>query len=197
MRLPGFAGPVPNRLRGIQDSAGSARHPTDPWENWSRKVFGFNESLDRDLLKPVATAYSEIVPEPRASGRPQFLRQRRRRLFGLQPGAAGAIQARRRADHAIRDELDLRACWTHRHRDTSGNRAAQGGPRKDFRSLGNWQRPLHRWPLLGPSSLRDSVALPLDRRIFRDAYIQRRGKPEEDDGDSGKVSPPWLRDSMK
>jgi len=37
---------------------------TDPWEGWNRKVFGFNESMDRHVLKPVATAYSEIVPGP-------------------------------------------------------------------------------------------------------------------------------------
>src|SRR5687768_16382240 len=35
----------------------------DPWENWNRKVFSFNESVDQAVLKPVATAYSNVVPE--------------------------------------------------------------------------------------------------------------------------------------
>ena len=35
----------------------------DPWESWNRKVFSFNEELDADVLRPVATAYSELVPE--------------------------------------------------------------------------------------------------------------------------------------
>src|SRR5215216_4301122 len=40
----------------------------DPWENWNRKVFAFNEGLDEKVLKPVATAYSEIVPQPVRNG---------------------------------------------------------------------------------------------------------------------------------
>ena len=36
----------------------------DPWENWNRKVFNFNEKLDENLLRPVATAYSDLVPQP-------------------------------------------------------------------------------------------------------------------------------------
>ena len=36
----------------------------DPWENWNRKVFAFNEGLDNAVLKPVATAYANVVPQP-------------------------------------------------------------------------------------------------------------------------------------
>ena len=43
---------------------GSQGQKLDPWENWNRKVYGFNESLDSHVLKPVATTYSEIVPSP-------------------------------------------------------------------------------------------------------------------------------------
>ncbi|MCU7373545.1 VacJ family lipoprotein [Paucibacter sp. O1-1] len=38
---------------------GSPGQKLDPWENWNRKVFGFNEKIDENVLKPVATAYSE------------------------------------------------------------------------------------------------------------------------------------------
>ena len=34
----------------------------DPWENWNRKVFAFNEGLDAAVLKPVAQAYRDWVP---------------------------------------------------------------------------------------------------------------------------------------
>jgi len=34
----------------------------DPWEGFNRKIFGFNDSLDRHLLKPVASFYLRISP---------------------------------------------------------------------------------------------------------------------------------------
>jgi len=36
----------------------------DPWENTNRKVFAFNESVDRNVVRPVAVAYAEVVPGP-------------------------------------------------------------------------------------------------------------------------------------
>lgn len=36
----------------------------DPWEGFNRKVFAFNDFLDRWLLKPVAKGYKKIVPVP-------------------------------------------------------------------------------------------------------------------------------------
>jgi phospholipid-binding lipoprotein MlaA len=38
--------------------------PSDPWENYNRAMFQFNEDLDRVLLKPVAQAYKAIIPDP-------------------------------------------------------------------------------------------------------------------------------------
>jgi phospholipid-binding lipoprotein MlaA len=37
--------------------------PSDPWEAFNRKVFAFNDALDEAVLKPVATAYRDAVPE--------------------------------------------------------------------------------------------------------------------------------------
>ncbi|MEZ5597462.1 MAG: VacJ family lipoprotein [Pseudomonadales bacterium] len=36
----------------------------DPWENVNRKVFKFNDFLDRWMLKPVARGYRKVVPAP-------------------------------------------------------------------------------------------------------------------------------------
>ncbi|MBI5719914.1 MAG: VacJ family lipoprotein [Burkholderiales bacterium] len=38
-------------------------HPADPWEAFNRKVFAFNDALDQAVLKPVALAYRDNVPE--------------------------------------------------------------------------------------------------------------------------------------
>ena len=36
----------------------------DPWQTFNRKVFAFNDFLDRWVLKPVAQGYKKVVPVP-------------------------------------------------------------------------------------------------------------------------------------
>ncbi len=36
----------------------------DPWEDMNRTVFGFNDWIDRNALKPVAKGYNYITPQP-------------------------------------------------------------------------------------------------------------------------------------
>ena len=43
----------------IQTARGGPGQRLDPWENWNRKVFAFNEGLDEKILKPVATGYAK------------------------------------------------------------------------------------------------------------------------------------------
>ncbi len=40
----------------------SVKNSVDPWESWNRSVFNFNDSLDTGIVKPVATAYTTLVP---------------------------------------------------------------------------------------------------------------------------------------
>lgn len=37
-------------------------NPQDPYENWNRKVYTFNDTVDRWALRPVAKAYRTVVP---------------------------------------------------------------------------------------------------------------------------------------
>lgn len=37
--------------------------PRDPYENWNRDVFSFNETIDRWALKPVAQTYRMVMPD--------------------------------------------------------------------------------------------------------------------------------------
>jgi len=45
----------------------------DPWEPLNRKIFGFNEGIDRYLLRPVAHGYRLITPDPVETGVTNFL----------------------------------------------------------------------------------------------------------------------------
>ena len=37
--------------------------PKDPYENWNRKVFAFNDAIDRWFLRPVAKGYRTVTPD--------------------------------------------------------------------------------------------------------------------------------------
>lgn len=47
-------------------------NPRDPYEGFNRKVFAFNERLDRAVLKPVAKGYEKVVPQFARSGATHF-----------------------------------------------------------------------------------------------------------------------------
>ena len=44
-------------------SAYGVEHPDDPWEPFNRKMFAFNDVLDRYLMKPVAKGYRAVMPD--------------------------------------------------------------------------------------------------------------------------------------
>ncbi len=57
-----YSGPV------FKNGAPPANYPAvnkrDPWESVNRSIFSFNETLDDNVLKPVARGYKWIVPDP-------------------------------------------------------------------------------------------------------------------------------------
>jgi phospholipid-binding lipoprotein MlaA len=136
--------------------------PQDPWEAWNRHVFAFNEGLDEEVLRPVATAYRDHVPElvrywvdnvfgnfrdawstvnHVLQGKPaDALHMATRVLMNTSLGLGGAL------DIATDAGLEKRA--------------------EDFgQTLGRWgvpSGPFVELPLLGPSTLRDTAALALD-----------------------------------
>lgn len=66
--MPGLmkrAGPVMAMIlalvtSGCATTGGPAN--VDPWEPFNRKMFAFNEDVDKKVLKPVATGYKKVVP---------------------------------------------------------------------------------------------------------------------------------------
>ncbi len=159
--------------RAVDKVMGSKGQRLDPWENWNRKVFAFNEKLDANVLKPVATAYSELVPAPVRTGIDNF--------FGnigdawsavnlvlqgrFKPGVEQGMRFAVNSTLGLAGVLDI---------------ATEAGLEKnsqDFgKTLGHWGMGTGAyvvWPLFGPSSVRDSLALPVDwqaspARVFDD-----------------------------
>ncbi len=135
----------------------------DPWENWNRKVFSFNEALDRAVLEPVATTYTKVVPQPVRTGVSNF--------FGNVADAWSAV------NNFLQGKLgnglhDVMRVGTNTVLGFGGlldiaSEAGLHAQREDLgQTLGRWgfaPGPYVVWPVLGPSSVRESFALPFDR----------------------------------
>jgi len=151
--------------------ANSQRSAADPWERMNRGTHQFNNSVDRAVLKPVATAYRDHVPEPiRTSvtnvldnlGYPttianQFLQGKLKEglqdtgrfLLNTTFGVAGIF------DLASRAGLD-------KHDEDLGQ------------TLGRWGMPSGPYlviPLLGPSTVRDTPTRYVDSRTAADQLL--------------------------
>ena len=46
----------------------------DPWEPFNRKVYGFNDAVDRAIVKPVAKGYDAVMPDAPKRGVRNFFR---------------------------------------------------------------------------------------------------------------------------
>ncbi|WP_422012594.1 MlaA family lipoprotein [Roseateles sp.] len=148
--------------RALDKVMGSKGQRLDPWESWNRKVFAFNDKVDENVLKPIATAYSEIVPSPVRTGIDNF--------FGNIGDAWSAVNLMLQGRFKAGVEQGMRFAVN----STLGlagvlDIATEAGLEKnsqDFgKTLGKWGMGTGAyivWPLFGPSSVRDSLALPVD-----------------------------------
>jgi phospholipid-binding lipoprotein MlaA len=140
----------------------ATRQNPDPIESWNRQVFAFNESLDANVLRPVATGYNQVTPEPvRNSVRNVFNNIRdvwsTVNLFlqgRFRDGTVSVMRVTINTTLGIGGLVD----WATPMR--------LDRPNEDFgQTLGVWGvKPgaYIVWPLLGSSTLRDSASIPGD-----------------------------------
>lgn len=137
--------------------------PHDPWEAFNRKVFAFNEAVDEAVLKPVAQAYRAAVPALVRQGVSNFFgnigdvwSSANQFLQGkVQHGLEMGMRVAANTVFGIGGLLDpaTEAGLVKRPEDFGQTLAVWG--------VGNG--PYLVLPLLGPSTLRDTAVLPLDR----------------------------------
>ena len=141
----------------------TAAQTIDPWENWNRKVFAFNDAVDEAVLKPVATAYRNAVPQLLRTGVSNFF------------GNIGDIWSA--ANHLLQGklggglEMGMRVLTNTFFGlggilDPATELKIERRPEDFGQTLAVWgvgNGPYIVLPLLGPSTLRDTSALPLDR----------------------------------
>lgn len=140
----------------------------DPYEKYNRSMFSFNDAVDRNALKPVATAYKTVLPSFVQTGVNNFFGN----LGDIWTGANNFMQGK-----GERGFSDLTRVMINSTFGLAGliDIASDAGLQKhneDFgQTLGYWGMPSGPYvmlPLLGPSTLRDTAALPVD--IYADPW---------------------------
>lgn len=59
-------------LVGCTSAIDPQGYTNDPWESMNRRIFAFNETLDKAILKPVARSYEFVFPKPLRTGVSNF-----------------------------------------------------------------------------------------------------------------------------
>jgi phospholipid-binding lipoprotein MlaA len=140
-----------------------ARSKRDPFEPFNRSIYAFNEAIDNAALRPVAEAYRRAVPELVRTGVDNF--------FGNLSDAWSAVNKLLQGKVMQSAQMTLRFA-TNSVFGLGGllDPATEFGlerQQEDFgQTLGTWGVPTGPYlvlPVLGPSTVRDTLALPADR----------------------------------
>lgn len=143
----------------------------DPLEPMNRKVFAFNDTVDRAVLKPVATVYRDNVPQPVRTGVTNFVGNFKDvwsavNLFLQGRPGDGFSDLMRVGTNTVFGVFGLFDVATDlgmpAHREDLGQ------------TLGTWGVPSGAYlvlPFFGPSSVRDVTDLPFDMYASPTGFI--------------------------
>jgi len=142
--------------------AGHISDPRDPWERYNRTVFEFNDSLDRAVIKPVAEAYRDYVPELAQRSLRNVFSNLRDVIITAHQLLQGKPQAAMTAGSRVLINSTIGALGL-------GDPASEMGlikTNEDFgQTFGRWgigPGPYVVLPLLGPSTVRDTIGTVAD-----------------------------------
>ena len=145
-------------------ASGPNANPRDPLEPFNRGVYKFNDAVDTAVLKPVATAYRDVIPVLVRRGVGNFFANLEDAWSGvnnalqLKGGAAVDSFAR----FGVNTVLGIGGIF-----DWATEMQIERHTKDFGHTLGYWGVPPGPYlvlPLLGPSSLRETVALPVDQQ---------------------------------
>lgn len=143
-------------------ATGPNANPADPLEPFNRSMYKFNDTVDQAVLKPVATAYRDVTPDFVRRGVGNFFANLQdawsfvNNVFQLKGEAAASSFMR----FSVNTVFGLGGVL-----DWASEMKMQRYTEDFGQTLGYWgvgAGPYIVLPLLGPSTLRDTVALPVD-----------------------------------
>lgn len=137
-------------------------NPRDPLEGYNRAMFKFNDTVDQVALKPVATAYKTVTPSFVQTGVGNFFGN----LSDVWSAVNNLLQGKGEA--GLQDVVRVSMNSTFGILGLIDIASQAGIPKhnEDFGQTLGWygvqSGPYLMLPLLGPSTVRDTAALPLD-----------------------------------
>lgn len=143
----------------------------DPWETFNRRVFRFNDAVDRWTLKPIAKGYQKVTPDVVETGVNNFFRN----LGETHNLANNVLQFKLRdagidtARFFFNTTFGLLGVF-----DVATKMGLQRNDEDFGQTLGAWgvqSGPYLVLPFLGPSTVRDAVALYPDTYTSSYRYI--------------------------
>lgn len=140
----------------------TSNNPNDPIEGFNRAVFSFNDTADKAIVKPVAQAYSYVTPNFVQTGVGNFFGN----LGDLWSAVNQLLQGRVEAGVTSFMRVAINTTFGIGGLLDVSTEMRLPRQKSDFgQTLGRWgvgSGPYVVIPLLGPSTLRDTAALPVD-----------------------------------
>ena len=143
-------------------ASGPDTNPRDPFEPFNRQVSAVNDAVDGAVLKPVATAYTQVTPDLVRTGVSNFFRN----LGDAWSFVNATLQLRPReaAENALR--FGVNSLWGLGGLLDIASEIGLERTTLDFgQTLGRWGVPSGPYlvlPLFGPSSVRDAAGFTIE-----------------------------------
>lgn len=148
----------------------TSNHPKDPLESFNRAIFTFNDTLDQVAVKPAATFYQSALPSFVQTGVGNFFGN----LGDVWTAANNLLQGKLEDGMSDIMRVALNSTLGFAGLLDIGSEAGLVKHREDFgQTLGKWgvaPGPYVVLPVFGPSTLRDTVAFPVDFKADPWAY---------------------------
>ncbi|HUU74361.1 MAG TPA: VacJ family lipoprotein [Burkholderiales bacterium] len=149
-------------LSALMSGCATGPNKQDPFEPMNRKIYAFNNAIDTAYLKPIASGYKNILPQPARTGVSNFFRN----LGVIVTALNNALQLK-----LDKVPVDIMRFSTNLVFGMGGLIDVATYARipyhdEDFgQTLGYWgvsSGPYLVLPFFGPSNVRDGLALPVD-----------------------------------
>lgn len=145
-------------------ATGPDANPRDPLEPFNRGVSSFNEAVDEAVLKPVATVYRDVAPDPVRTGVSNFFGN----LRDVWSAVNAALQLRplEATENALRFGVNT-VFGLGGVLDIASEMGIERTTLDFGQTLGRWGVPAGPYlvlPLFGPSSVRDAAGFGVEAR---------------------------------
>ena len=149
-------------LGALVSGCATGPNEVDPFEPMNRKMYAFNNAVDKAYLKPIATGYRNIMPQPARTGVTNFFRNlgvivtalNNTLQFKLDRTAVDVMRFSSNLVFGMGGLIDIATyAGIPHHQEDLGQ------------TLGYWgvnSGPYIVLPFFGPSTVRDGLALPVD-----------------------------------